>query len=119
VLVGVDIDGTVDADPPVFLSLMQALRAAGHRVVILTGCSAPQATPEDISQKREYLQALGLGEAYDQIVVFAGDPTEPKAQWLKDNKASLLIDNDRGNAQAAIGTCLVLVPWATRIGSKN
>lgn len=114
-LVGVDIDGTVDADPPVFLSLMQALRAAGHRVVILTGCSADKVEPEDIAQKKEYLQKLGLAEAYDQIVVF-GNPTDDlKAEWLKANGAELLIDNDKSNAKAAAGTCLVLVPWQTRV----
>jgi hypothetical protein len=118
-LVGVDIDGTVDADPPVFLSLLQALRAAGHRVVILTGSSADTASTEDLEQKKQYLQSLGLGEAYDQIVVF-GDPTSQlKAEWVEANGCDLLIDNDRGNAQAACGECLVLLPWASRVGNKN
>jgi len=119
VLVGVDIDGTVDAAPPVFLSLMQALRSAGHRVVILTGCSSDQCTPEDVAQKKDYLQSLGLGEAYDQLVVFADPPAQPKAEWLKSNGADLLIDNDRGNAQAACSQCLVLLPWASRVGNKK
>jgi hypothetical protein len=118
-LVGVDIDGTVDADPPVFLALMQALRSAGHRVVILTGCSATRCTPDDIEQKKEYLSSLGLAEAYDQLVVFGDPPSGPKAEWLKANGADLLIDNDRGNAQAASSQCLVLLPWASRTGSKN
>jgi hypothetical protein len=118
-LAAFDIDGTVDADPPVFLALMQALRSAGHRVVILTGCSSPRVQPEDIEQKREYLTSLGLGEAYDQLVVFPDPPSGPKAEWLKREGADLLIDNDRGNAQEACGQCLVLLPWASRTGSKN
>lgn len=112
-LVGVDIDGTIDADPAVFLSLMQALRAAGHRVVVLTGCSSPVVSQQDIDDKRQYLQALGVGAAYDQLVVFA-DPAGPaKAAWLADNGADLLLDNSRTNARLA--PCLVLVPWQTRV----
>jgi hypothetical protein len=114
-----DIDGTVDAAPPVYLSLMQALRAAGHRVAILTGCSAEQCTSEDVEQKKDYLQALGLGEAYDQLVVFPDPPAQIKAEWLKVNHAEMLIDNDRANAQAASSTCVVLLPWATRLGNKK
>ena len=119
-LVGVDIDGTADADPPVFLSLMQALRAAGSRVVILTGVAGEaQVTPADVAAKKEYLQGLGLGEAYDQLVVFGGPHVQEKAEWIKNNGVDALIDNDRGNAQAASQYCLVLLPWATRVGSKK
>ena len=118
-LVAVDCDGTADAAPTIFLSLMQALRAAGHRVVVITGDSATIVTQQSLEDKATYLQGLGLGDAYDELVVIADPPHEAKAQWLKDNGADLLIDNDRQNAELASASCLVLLPWATRVGNKN
>lgn len=112
-LAAFDIDGTIDADPAVFLSLMQALRAAGHSVAVLTGCSEETVTPEAVTKKQEYLQSLGVGQAYDQLVVFAEPPTEEKAKWLKDNHADVLFDNSKNNAKAS--PCLTLVPWQTRV----
>lgn len=112
-LAAFDIDGTIDADPAVFLSLMQALRAAGHSVAVLTGCSEEEVTEADVAKKQEYLQSLGVGQAYDQLVVFADPPTEAKAKWLKDNHADVLFDNSKDNAKAS--PVLTLVPWATRV----
>ena len=117
-LVAFDIDGTLDANPPIYLSLMQALRAAGQRVVVVTGCSNAKVEPQDILAKTEYLQNLGLGEAYDQLVVLADPAPENKAAWLKANHADLLVDNAVANVKAAPGSCLCLVPWATRIKDK-
>ena len=112
-LVGIDVDGCIDADPAVMLALMQALRAAGQRVVILTGCSNTVVSQQDIEDKRNYLQQLGCGQAYDQLVVFA-DPAAPaKAEWLADNHADMLIDNSKTNAKMA--PCFVLVPWQSRV----
>jgi hypothetical protein len=107
-----DVDGTIDADPANFLSIMQALRAAGHRVVILTGCGAPEVTPEDIAQKEDYLGQLGFAAAYDQLVVFADPPAEAKGAWLRQNHADVLFDNSKSNAKAS--PVLTLVPWKTR-----
>lgn len=112
-LAAFDVDGTLDANPPVYLSLMQALRTAGHRVVIVTGCSCGKVEPQDILDKTEYLQHLGLGECYDQLVVLADPAPENKAEWLKANHADLLIDNSKENAKLA--PCLTLVPWQTRV----
>lgn len=111
-LVAVDIDGTIDAAPTIFLSLMQALRAAGHRVVVVTGSAAPAVTEQDLQDKANYLQQLGLAEAYDELVVVADPTDETKTQWLEDNGAALLVDNKKANAKAA--PCLTLVPWQTR-----
>lgn len=112
ILVAVDVDGTADAAPTIFLSLMQALRAAGHRVVVVTGSSASTVTQDELEAKATYLQNLGLGEAYDELVVIADPAPEDKAQWLKDNGADLLIDNRK--ATCKIAPCLALCPWQTR-----
>lgn len=112
-LAAFDIDGTIDADPALYLSLMQALRAAGHRVAVLTGCSSAEVTPEDVADKQTYLQNLGVGQAYDQLAVFADPLHEAKAEWLEANKADVLFDNSKANAKAA--PCLVLVPWQTKV----
>lgn len=111
-LCAVDLDGTAEAAPTIFLSLMQALRAAGHRVVVITGAAAPTVSQQDLADKANYLQQLGFGEAYDELVVCADPTPETKAQWLKDSGADLLIDNKKANAKAA--PCLTLVPWNTR-----
>ena len=94
--------------------LMSALKAAGHQVVVLTGCGQETPEPTDVAAKTEYLQSLGCGSCYDQLVVL-GDPTdELKAEWLKANSADVLVDNDKDNAKAAAGICPVLVPWQSR-----
>jgi hypothetical protein len=105
----------------VFQTLCSALRQAGCQVAVLTGEKVTgQVTPGDVEAKQAYLDQLGF-TAFDQLAVFPDGPGLPaaKAQWCKDHGADLLIDNDRANAQAASQVCLVLVPWATRMGSKS
>lgn len=117
----VDIDGSVDSDPQVFQTFCAALRAAGCQVAVLTGChGSPTITPEDVQAKKDYLQQIGFS-AYDDLAVFPDNKNLPqaKADWCKQHGAAALIDNDRGNAQAAQDVCLVLVPWATRVGKAK
>ena len=109
--VAFDIDGTVDADPAVFQSLMAALKASGNQVVILTGCSSPTPTAQDRQKKVQYLNSLGVGKDYDQLVVFGDPPHKQMAKWCKKNKVDLLIDNSVQNAKLASKYCLVFVPW--------
>lgn len=119
-LVASDLDGTIDAAPDVFAPLFAAIRQAGHQLAILTGVKgAATITPADVQAKQQRL--AGYGIAYDQLAVFPDDGQLPqlKAQWCQQNGVALLIDNDRGNAQAAQARCLVLVPWATRTGKKS
>lgn len=108
-----DIDGTIDADVPDFMSIMQALRAAGHHVAILTGCGCDVVTPQDIDDKKGYLARLGVGDAYDSIAVFPDPVVEAKVKWMEDNGADVLFDNKKETAAAA--PCLALVPWKTRV----
>ncbi len=113
-LVAVDIDGTIDAEPSLMQGLMSALKAAGHQVVVVTGCGQETPEPEDVIHKAEYLQSLGCAACYDQLVVLGEPADERKAEWLKANGADVLFDNSKANAKAAAGTCPVLVPWQSR-----
>lgn len=120
-LIALDVDGTIDSDPQVFQTLCAALRSAGCQVAVLTGLKgAKQITPADVQAKQEYLQQLGFS-AFDQLAVFPDNANLPqaKAQWCKDHGADVLVDNNRANAQAAQDVCLVLLPWATRMGKKS
>lgn len=108
-----DIDGTVDANPAVYESLMMALRDAGHRVAVLTGASAGKVTKDELAEKCQYLTEMGLGCAWDDLVVFASPPHKAKAKWVKKHGASLLIDNSTKTAPLASKFTTVLVPWAT------
>jgi hypothetical protein len=95
-------------------ALMTALMAAGHKVAVVTGVPGDKVVPQDTIDKAAYLQSLGCAECYDQLVVLAEPHDENKAEWLKANHADLLVDNNKSNAKAAMGTCCVLVPWASR-----
>lgn len=117
--VGVDIDGTADQDPSVMASLMMALKAAGHRVTILTGASAKKPTQQDLDEKANYLNELGQGACWDDMVVFGDPPHKAKAKWIKHNKVDLLLDNSAMNADLAAKHCTVLVPWNSMIDAKK
>lgn len=120
-LIALDVDGTIDSDPQVFQTLCAALRSAGCQVAVLTGLhGTKQITPADVQGKQEYLRQLGFS-AFDQLAVFPDNKGLPqaKAQWCKDHGADVLIDNNRANAEAAQGVCLVLLPWGTRMGKAK
>ena len=117
--VAVDLDNTIDATPKQFQSLMTALRAAGHLVIVLTGTAEDVASQTVWDEKANYLATLGCGTCWDQMTIVAspdGDGADAKAKWCDDNGVDILIDNSKDNARAATeaGVSLVLVPWATR-----
>lgn len=118
--IAVDIDGTVDAAPSEMQGIMSALKAAGHRVSILTGTANPTATQQDFNEKSNYLNSMGCGQCWDSMTVVAHggnvNLADAKANWLSSNGVDVLIDNDKDNAKAATkaGVPLVLVPWASR-----
>lgn len=118
--IAVDLDNTIDANPKEFQSLMSALQAAGHRVIVLTGNSNDSAIEQDWNDKCKYLTGLGCSSCWDQLTVLAhtnaGNISDEKAKWCTDNGVDILIDNSKENAKAATkaGIPLVLVPWATR-----
>lgn len=117
--VAFDLDGTADSDPHVFQSLMSALRAAGHVVVILTGCSMDQPGQGELDKKQQYLSELGLAHCWDELVVFPNPPHKAKAEWIKNNDVAILVDNSIKNAKFASKYCTVLLPWNTRHGDKE
>ena len=117
--VAFDVDGTLDVDPEVMQSLMSALRAAGHNVVVLTGSSDPVPTKGDVDKKAQYLQSLGMAHSYDKLVVFGDPPHKAKAKWIKKHHVDALVDNSAENAQRASKYCLALVPWNSMIDAKR
>ena len=112
-LIAVDLDGTIDSDPDLYQQMMSAWQAAGITVVVITGTLSDTLSQSYVDQKKQALDNLGV-TAWDQLIVVANPPEQPKADWLKANGASLLIDNRKDNAKAAADICPVLVPWQTR-----
>lgn len=111
--VGVDLDGTANADPALFHDLLKALRKAGHKVIFLTGCNSCPVTDVDKAMKASELDRLGLGKDYDKLKVFSNPPGKEKAAWCAKHDVALLIDNSMSNAQLAPCGTFVLVPWRT------
>lgn len=109
--VGTDLDGTLDSDPVNMGSLLCALRAAGHHVTVLTSAGTPNPTHADLDEKVTYLRSLGLGSAWDTLVVMPWPPAKHKARWCRKHDVDILIDNNSTNAQLASESCTVLVPW--------
>ena len=117
--VAFDIDGTLDEDPSVMASLMNALKSAGHDVMILTGSSDKKPSQADWDAKAQYLQSLGMGSAYNKLVVFGDPPHKAKAKWIAKHKVDLLVDNSAENADLAEKHCTVLVPWNSMIDAPK
>ncbi len=111
-LVAMDIDGCLDADPVNMGSLMAALKGAGHRIAILTGASGPP-TQADVEAKRNYLNELGMGALWDTLVVLPRPPHKAKARWVRRNGVDLMFDNTMANAKHASKYCTVLMPFNT------
>ena len=116
-----DIDGTIGAAPAESQELASAMKAAGHRVGVLTGSSNFPLTQDDFDAKVKYLVSLGFGESYDDLTVISnqvkGGLAAAKGKYCADNGVDIYLDNNKENAQAAIeaGVEFVLVPWATRV----
>jgi hypothetical protein len=118
--IAVDLDGTIDANPEEMRSIMGSLMASGHYVVVLTGVGSDAPTQEEWQEKRNYLRSLGCGSVWNELVIVSHndkDLSDKKAQWCTENKISVMIENNKDNAKAAVdaGVPLVLVPWASRV----
>lgn len=108
--VAVDIDGTVDAFPRVFQSLISALASAGHRVYIVTGIEADTVTQADVDAKTAYLASMGITMQF-AVIVCPTPHAENKADVIAQNDIVLLIDNSKANIKAAVaeGVCSFMV----------
>lgn len=98
---------------------MQALRASGHQVYVVTGMTGDAAPPDVVEAKRAYLRSLGMGSCYDRLIVI-GSPdsnvSARKAAFAHAVGADMAIDNNIDNVKAysEVGVALVLFTWQTR-----
>ena len=111
-----DIDGTISAAPLQFSNLLGALQEQGNYIAIVSGSNPDSPSGATWQDKANYLQAHGVTDCWDILVVVSGDIPAAKAQWCVDNGVSVAIDNNVQNAKAmvAANVPLVLVPWATK-----
>lgn len=100
-VLAVDYDNTWTAAPKLFADLGEALRSQGWRVVVLTGNEGAQSALSDEGYKK----------SYDDVIVVDSDPHDEqvtasgKSQWLAENDADFLIDNNSNNCVAATRAC--------------
>jgi hypothetical protein len=115
-IVGFDIDGTIDSFPQVFLGLCTSLVSAGHQVWIITGASGDKVTPAEVAGKESLLVGLGFGKgSYSKLFVLPKPHDKNKAKLLAKEKVDLLIDNNVANAKAAKEVCPVLILWQSKV----
>jgi len=102
-LICLDLDGTIGAAPEFYKALMEGLQAAGCEVHILTG-SPGVASQEELDAKKAQLDALGVGDCYDKLVVVSGpekDVATGKVAYMGHVGATALVDNEKRNVKAA------------------
>ena len=117
-LVAADLDGTLDAYPREFQSILSALLSRGHTVYVVTGSQGPTVTQADMDEKAAYLASIGMGAAYNMLTVIAnpdGDIAEKKAKYLKSVGCEILIDNKVATCKAVTKVgILALCPWGSK-----
>lgn len=112
-----DIDGVLDAFPAEMLALCSSLTAGGNHVFIITGVEADEVTPEDSTNKTAYLTGLGFGKgSYFKLIIMPQPHDKNKAKAIKDNKISMLFDNNKDNVKAAKTSCPCFLLWNTKEG---
>ena len=116
----VDLDGTADSFTAFFIPLLAAIKQAdptGQQVwvTVLTGVDHdPPVRPEEFDEKRQYLDELGYGQLYDELVLVSRPHAENKSMWCTDNDARALFDNDKANVKALPQSCAGFLVWQTR-----
>jgi hypothetical protein len=110
-----DIDGTIDTAPDLFQAIMVSLKAAGHRVVVMTGIGANTVDDDDITEKRQFLQSLGIGQAaYDALICVPQPHPENKAKMVQDQQIVAMFDNRKANCKAVAPYCTTFLLWNSR-----
>ncbi len=113
-----DIDGSLTDWPEELGAVMRALQKDGHKVEVLSGHLGTVVTEATIERKKKLLSSLGVGDAYSRLVVFASPDNhvaEQKVNYMEQNNASALFDNNRQNVKAARKAGFL----SLRVGSKK
>ena len=116
--IGFDIDGTLDAFPTIIQHMMSAFKAAGDRIVILTGTDGTRVNQDQIDAKRTYLANMGVSsDLYDALIVCPDPHDVNKAKAVQSENILVIFDNDKANIKAAAkaGCCSFLL-WNTKVG---
>ena len=103
-VIAVDLNDTISAYPEEMRTLMEAYRAAGHEVHVLSGWEAESADQEALAEKTQQLKDLGCADCYDKLVVVAdpkNDVAEQKVNYMRHVGATTLVDNSRRNGKKA------------------
>jgi hypothetical protein len=118
-----DIHGTIDAHPAEFAALMRALRRDGHEVHVLTGFGRKVLTGERYDQRRNELEAVGIGsDCYDVLhLVSAPNETErarvilsigiQKAAYCASMGIDVHFEDRATHADQTAEVCTTLVVW--------
>ncbi len=96
-----DLDGTITAFPDEMNALMSSLKAAGHRVEVLSGFKGDSADQSVLDEKQALLKSLGC-DCYDRLVVVANpknDVAAQKAAYMRQVNATALVDNNHKNVR--------------------
>lgn len=94
-----DIDGTITAAPKAVPFLINALRAAGAEIHIVTATKEDKATDEDYAARKKQLADLGV--EYDALYIAPTPIAHNKAKYLKVVDAVAFFDNRAKNAVEA------------------
>lgn len=104
-IVCVDFDGTISADPEFFRAEMAGLRSRGHQVHVLSAAQHGNATPADLDRLKKRLAALGFAGHYDAVAMVDGPHKaipKHKVAYMRKVHATHLVDNRKGNCRAAV-----------------
>lgn len=123
-LIAVDVDGTLSSYPFRFSAIIRHFRAAGSRVVILTGGLVDDPTPDDdakhIVSRRHQLRGILThhvpNDSHDIEIVPCLGPTtidvaQKKAKWCFENHVDMFFDDNSffcRTVKNLCPTCLVL-----------
>lgn len=115
-IIAFDVKGTLDAWPKQLGEVMTALKAADNQIIVLTGVSAKQVTPDDLRTAKSYLSSVGVTPAmYDRLVICPAPHPQSKADAVKQYGIQVLFDNKKATAKKVSAEgALALVPWSTK-----
>ena len=113
-IIAFDKDGTIDVDPDFWVEFMETLRSGGWYVIVLSGFEGDVVDENSVAMLQKQLTAMGFEDAYDEAISVANPHDVNKAAIVENRGISCLIDNNKDNVKALPGSCIGLVPWATR-----